>query len=300
MNNAFLIKYLSLACAFVVTCIVAHHAASTTTPPGARTGIRGLARQRALKSGDSWSYVEPLVRWLGAALRGAIPRKLASNLDQQILLSGGYLGLHAEDFVALSVLATIAGVVASWTLNAILHVGSLFLVLTTSFSALAPWLSMSSNAAMRSKAISRRLPSAIDLLSLAMTAGLDFPNSVRQVVEKSGASADPLIEEFGLILQSLQLGRTRRQALEEFASRCPITCVSEFTGSVIQGELHGHPLAHVLRIQAEVSRQQRSVRAEEAAAKASVGMILPLVLVFVAVLALIAGPIMLHVHDSGF
>jgi tight adherence protein C len=55
----------------------------------------------------------------------------------------------------------------------------------------------------------------------------------------------------------------------------------------------------VLRIQAEVSRQRRSVRAEEAAAKAAVSMIGPLLLVFVAILILVVGPIAIKLKQSG-
>ena len=57
----------------------------------------------------------------------------------------------------------------------------------------------------------------------------------------------------------------------------------------------GQALGHVLRIQAVTSRQRRSVRAEETAAKASVKMIGPLVLLFAAILILIVVPIAIKV-----
>jgi tight adherence protein C len=101
------------------------------------------------------------------------------------------------------------------------------------------------------------------------------------------------------MLQSLQLGRTRRQALEEFAARVPINSVIEFVGAVVQAEMRGNPVVEVLRIQAEVSRRQRSVRAEEAASKAGVAMIVPLVLVFVAILILIVAPIVMKLQKEG-
>ncbi|HET9957776.1 MAG TPA: type II secretion system F family protein, partial [Polyangiaceae bacterium] len=58
-----------------------------------------------------------------------------------------------------------------------------------------------------------------------------------------------------------------------------------------QAEEHGNPLARVLQIHAEVSRQQRSVRAEEAAAKAGAKMMLPTAMVFGALLILIGTPL---------
>ena len=132
-----------------------------------------------------------------------------------------------------------------------------------------------------------------------MGAGLDFPGAVRQVVEKSGAPDDALVEEFTLILQGLQVGRTRRQALEDFAERVPSDPVKEFVGAVVQAELRGNPVAHVLRIQAEVSRNRRSVRAEEAAAKAGVAMVAPLMMVFVCILILIVSPMIMKLQQGG-
>lgn len=214
-------------------------------------------------------------------------------------MAGSYLGLLAEELVALSMLSAAGGLVAGTLSNLIVKVGPVFVVAVGVFGGIAPFLTVSSAAGDRSKAIGRRLPSAIDLLALSMSAGLDFPSAIRQVVEKSGTPNDPLIEELTLILQSLQLGRTRRQALEELAERSPIDAVCEFVNSVVQAELRGNPLAEVLRIQAEVSRQRRTVLAEEAAAKASVSMIIPLVLVFIAILILIAGPMVIRLSQNG-
>jgi tight adherence protein C len=148
------------------------------------------------------------------------------------------------------------------------------------------------------KDVDRRLPHAIDLLALGMGAGLDFPGSVRQVVEKSGHPDEPVIEELTLILHSLQLGRTRQQALQELAERVPASSVIEFVGAVVQAELRGNPIAAVLRIQAEVSRRKRSVFAEESAAKAGVAMILPMVLVFFTILILIVAPIIMRLQET--
>ncbi len=160
-------------------------------------------------------------------------------------------------------------------------------------------MTVSSTAADRFKAVNRRLPYAIDLLALAMGAGLDFPGAVRQVVEKSASPDDALVEEFTLMLQALQVGRTRRQALEDFAERVPSDPVKEFVGAVVQAELRGNPVANVLRIQAEVSRQRRSVRAEEAAAKAGVAMVGPLMLVFLCILILIVSPMIMKLQQGG-
>jgi tight adherence protein C len=103
-----------------------------------------------------------------------------------------------------------------------------------------------------------------------------------------------MVEEFTLIMQSLNLGRTRKDALTEFARRAPVDAVKEFCASLVQAEERGNPVADVLQIQATGSRTRRSVRAEELAAKAGVAMVGPLMLVFAAIMLLILGPMYLQ------
>jgi tight adherence protein C len=299
MRPLVLFEIAILVPAFASAWCLAFWASSAPMPTGIRTGVRGLVRQRALARKGTWSRVEPLVRWVGKRVHGLLRAQLLAALDRQVLMAGSYLGLLAEELVALSLLCGAAGLVAGALANLVVKVGPMLVVAVGIFGVLAPFLTVSSHATERSKAISRRLPSAIDLLALSMSAGLDFPSALRQVVEKSGTPNDPLVEELSLVLQSLQLGRTRRQALEELAERAPINAVCEFVNSVIQAEQRGNPLAEVLRIQAEISRQRRTVAAEEAAAKAGVSMIGPLVLVFIAILILIAGPMVIRLSQNG-
>jgi tight adherence protein C len=208
------------------------------------------------------------------------------------------MGLLPEEVVGLSVVSAIGGVFAGIVAGALSGMGGVLIIACGAFGMIAPFMVISSTAADRFKDVNRRLPYAIDLLALGMGAGLDFPAAVRQVVEKSGAPDDPIVEEFTLVLQGLQLGRTRRQALEEFAARVPSDAVKEFVGAVVQAELRGNPVANVLRIQAEVSRTRRSVRAEEAASKAGVAMVAPLMLVFLCILILIVAPMVMKMQQG--
>ena len=162
-----------------------------------------------------------------------------------------------------------------------------------------PYLHISEVAQERLKNINRRLPVVIDLMALSMSAGLDFPGAVRQVVEKSSNPDDPLIEELTRVMQELQLGRTRRQVLLEFAERAPVPSVNEFVSALMQAEERGNPVAEVLQIQAVVSRQRRTVNAEEAAAKAGVKIVGPLMLCFVCIMLLVMGPMILKLAQEG-
>jgi tight adherence protein C len=279
---------------FVLTYV----GAATPSPEAKRLGLRGLKRQRALENVPMWSILEPVVRWLGARVSGLVTKETREKLNQKIALAGDFLGLLPEEVVGFSILTSIGGLAFGYVLGWLSGMGDLVVTAGVLGGAALPYMRLSSTAADRLKEVNRRLPYAIDLLALAMGAGLDFPGSVRQVVEKSGSPSDPVVEEFTLILQALQLGRTRRMALEAFAERCPADSVVEFVGALIQADLRGNPVAEALRIQAEVARRKRSVNAEEAAARAGVAMMGPLVLVFLCILILIVAPIVMRIQQS--
>jgi len=291
-----------LSCALLAggVFVLSFAAASAVTAPANRLGLRGLKRQRALENVPAWSTNEPVVRWLGARFSGLVSASFREAANRKLSLAGDYLGLLPEEAVGFGVLTALAGALLGYLLGTVADMGNLVVISGTLLGAALPYFRISSAASERMKKVNRRLPHAIDLLALSMSAGLDFPGSVRHLVEKSGSPDDPLVEEFTLLLQSLQLGRTRRQALEEFANRAPTDAVVEFVGAVVQAELRGNPLVEVLRIQAEVSRRKRTVRAEESAAKAGVALAGPLILVFLTILILIVAPIVMKLQGSNF
>jgi tight adherence protein C len=297
-HSLLLLKALTAAAVATSLLVVGYAAAAAPLGDGARLGLRGLKRQRAIESNELWRSVEPAVRWLAMRVSGLMSAGYKQRLNREIGVAGDFLGLLPEEVIGLSILCAATGSIAGWIAGRMTGMGSLPCMACVVFGAIAPTMQISTAAAARLKSINRRLPYAIDLLALSMGAGLDFPASVRQVIEKSGSADDPLVEEFTLILQGLQVGRTRRQTLEEFAQRVPTESVTEFAGAIVQAELRGNPVASVLRIQAEVSRQRRSVRAEESASKAGVAMIGPLMLVFVAILLLIVAPMAMRVQEG--
>jgi tight adherence protein C len=269
--------------------------ASAPTRVASRLGLRGLKRQQLVIKNEVWSSVEPIVRWLGVRVSGILTDEQRAVLDRQIALAGDYLGLTADEYLALMILSSVAGGGVGAVFGYLLDVGGLMIVMGIMLGGALPYMQVSGVGQERLKNISRGLPYIIDLMALSMSAGLDFPGAVRQVVEKSSNPDDPLVEEFTLILQTMNLGRTRREALSEFAKRAPIDTVNEFVNSLIQAEERGNPVAEVLAIQATVSRTRRSVRAEELAAKASVQMVGPLMLVFFCIMGLIMGPALMNI-----
>jgi tight adherence protein C len=262
-------------------------------------GTRGLVRTRSLQRVAWWRHSEPLVRWLGVQLEPLMGSKLRERLDRELVIAGDAFGLLPEELVAATGLVSLGtsalGLFMAWVYDSdpVLY-GLLGLVV----GGLLPWLALTSRQDERRKSVHDGLPCVIDLLSLALSAGIDFPGAIRQVVSKTSNPNDPLIEELNVILHELSVGKTRKDALQGLADRVPIESVRDFVAAVVQAEERGTPLEEVLRIQAHVSRERRSVMAEEAAARAGAKMFGPIILIFLVVMMLILVPLALGLEQA--
>ena len=140
----------------------------------------------------------------------------------------------------------------------------------------------------RKKNIVKALPDALDLLTISVEAGLAFDSALQRVTEKWETE---LSKEFKRVLTDTRLGRARRDALKDMAARTGVDDVQTFTAAVIQAEQLGVSIGKILRIQADQMRVRRRQRAEEAAQKAPIKMLFPMVfLIFPALFVVILGP----------
>jgi tight adherence protein C len=291
MNTALpLLRSGALVALFGAIALLVYRVASIPSAPASHLGLRGMKRVRGLRQNVLFARLEPLLRWLGARIRPLMSERLRARIDRSITLAGDYWGLSAEELIALSVLSAVFGTAMGAAYWLALERGLLYVVLGCVVGAALPYLQLSGLEQARRKRFQDGLPPVIDLVALGLSAGLDFPSAVKQVVDKSSQPDDPVIEELNAVLQELQVGKTRVEALTQLAERAPVEAVRELVASVVQAEQRGNPLANVLEIQAEVSRKQRFMRAEESAAKASVKMLMPMFLLMAAILMLVVSP----------
>lgn len=264
-----------------------------------RLGMRGLKRALALDAEGSFGTIEPLMRLVAGWVAHLPLGDRRRRIDELLKHSGDWLGLTANEFVALSFLGFVGFSVFGLAAVNLAELPAALVAFFGGLGAILPYVRATGERDKRFKEINRALPGSIDLASLCMGAGLDFPGSIRQIVDKSGRD-DSLVQEYRYILRELELGRTRRQALENFADRAPTEAVRDFVGTVVQSEEKGNPLAEVLRIQANMLRMRRSVLAEESAARAAVLMMGPLMLIFGAIILVLLGPFIINSMESGF
>jgi tight adherence protein C len=148
----------------------------------------------------------------------------------------------------------------------------------------------------RKQAIIKKLPDALDLMTICVDAGLTFNAAMQKVSEKW---TDPLSDEFGRVIYEMQLGKSRRQALKDMSDRTDVPDVTSFIAAVLQAEQLGVGIGKVLRIQSEQMRVRRRQRAEERAQQAPVKMTFPLVfLIFPSIFIVLLGPAGIQVARS--
>ncbi len=87
---------------------------------------------------------------------------------------------------------------------------------------------------------------------------------------------DPLSNEFARVLQEMQIGLGRQNALRALGDRSPLPELRSFASAMVQADSFGIPVAQVLRVQSSEIRLKRRQRAEEQAQKIPVKILLPL------------------------
>ncbi len=200
-----------------------------------------------------------------------------------LTLAGG-LGLPA--WMAVATLR--AGMPASTSL--------LFIVVGALFGSMAPSLWLRGRATRRQMAVERALPDFLDLVIVSVEAGLGFEGAVARIVDHAEG---PLSAEFRRVLADQNLGASRRQALQALHRRCPAPGVSALVAAMLQAEQTGMGIGQVLRAQGERLRVRRRQRAEEAAMKAPLKMLFPLVFfIFPSLFVVVLGPAMITVLRS--
>jgi len=157
------------------------------------------------------------------------------------------------------------------------------------------WLRRTAQA--RQDRISKELPYAIDLLTVAMEAGQDFGAAVRHFVNEVGTG--PLQQEFGMMLRETDLNKSRIEAMRSMAARMQVEEFKAVVTAVVQSTEMGASVAAALKLQADEIRRMRFHRAERKAARAPSLMLIPVALFIVpAVFIVILTPVALRMIET--
>ena len=160
--------------------------------------------------------------------------------------------------------------------------------------AFLPYLILQDKIRKKQKAISREIPFALDMLTSAVQAGLDFSGAIRRFIQKS-SKMSPLKSEMALMLKEVSLGKTRSEALRRMSERVALKELTSVVNALIQADQLGTSLATVLTTLSDDLRVKRFQLAEKMALEAPVKMLFPLIgFIFPAVFIILIGPLILQ------
>lgn len=245
-----------------------------------------------------WRPAWPLVRRL-APVAGSLMSALQRERLRELLARAGLdRTLAAEELIAAQVVAAAAAgflMLIGWAGGALpVWLG----VPVALLGAMLPRIALRERAARRRHAILRQLPHDLDLITLAVEAGLNLGSALGQAAQHGPSG--PLRDEWQRVLRDVRAGQPRHEALHALAARLALPAISNVVAALLAAERQGASLAPILRAQAEQRRTERFLRAERLAMEAPVKMLFPLVLcIFPGTFAILLFPVVHQLLSEG-
>jgi len=244
--------------------------------------------------------LRPLARSLGEMISGLVPRQRAERLRHRILIAGVSAKVGPEEFLVMQgiglggglLLGLALGKASGYTGLGVLRLG----VILAAMGVFGPAAWLRRKRDERQASIKKDLPDVLDLLAISVEAGVGFEGAVEVVIRHFDS---PLAIEFARMLQEMELGLPRRDALQNLKHRTEVPELSNFVLILVQADALGMPIGRVLRTQAGEMRLKRRQWAREKAARLPVKILVPLTLfILPALFVVILGPAAISIAHS--
>lgn len=246
-----------------------------------------------------WSKAMRFLAWISEFV------KITSDDEiLKLLRLGGFRGPNAmTNFQAVRVIAPIIVFIflmieTKMVFNVDLPIPLLtfILIFPSSLGFYVPALYVKNRALNRKKAIVRAWPDALDLLLIAVEAGMSTEAAFRKTANDMIRYSKDIAEELSITTAELSYLHDRKQAFANLADRTDSSEIRAATTALIQSERYGTTLGSSLRILADESRNLRMRSVERKAASLSPKMTVPMILFFMPVLiAILVVPTLIRV-----
>jgi tight adherence protein C len=218
-------------------------------------------RRRQRRTGAAGRGLALLMR-LGRRSARAAPGDLGGRLE------AGGVSLPAAEFAAIRAGAALVGLLAVLPLAWAAPGRSAVVVLLAGPGAgyLGPGWWLVRRTRRRAATIERELADVLDLLRVALVAGLAPPRALAEVGRRH---AGTLAAELRRAAARRALGLPAERVVTELERRCPGEGVAALCAALRRAQRHGAPLADALAAQARQARARAAARTAEAAARAA-------------------------------
>jgi tight adherence protein C len=192
---------------------------------------------------------------------------------------------------ALCILATITGVYE--------YAPFFVYAIAAGLGFLAPDFWLSNRIAARQRKLRLGLPEALDLIVICVEAGLSMDKATMRTAEELQLSQPAIADELHLVYLEQRAGCPRADAWKHLAERTQVDTIRSLTSILIQADKFGTSIGKTLRNHSETLRVQRRQQVEEQAAKTTVKLVFPLVLlIFPSLILVTIGPSMIIMYEG--
>jgi tight adherence protein C len=242
----------------------------------------------------------PSMQRLARIGRRFTPAGLDERVRHRLDLAGNPPTWDVERVIAFKMLGVIVGLAGGLLVALVLGANILTVfglaVALAAAGYFAPDVALLEISQRRQQQMQKDLPDALDMLSITVEAGLAFNAALAQVARNTEG---PLADEFFRVLQEMQLGKGRSEAIRALGERTNVPEVRGFANAMVQADAFGVPVANVLRVQAKEQRVKRSQRAEEKAQKVPVKILFPLIFcIMPSLFIVILGPAAITIYHN--
>lgn len=143
----------------------------------------------------------------------------------------------------------------------------------------------------RQKEVQLALADMLDMLVVCVEAGLGLNQALVRVADEIEHVSSVMAEQLAMVNLEMRAGTPREEALKNLGDRTGLPDIRSLVSMLIQTDRFGTSVADALRVHSDTMRTKRRQRAEEAAAKTTIKLVFPLVLlVFPAMFLVVIGP----------
>jgi tight adherence protein C len=226
----------------------------------------------------------------------------AAKLQKRLLRAGyrsqdAVMAFHA---LQLSLVIAFPSMVmtACFVLGRPLNQFAIWSLLSAAIGFYLPRLVVSNMIAQRQLRITWGLADCLDLMVVAVEAGLGLNAALNRVGEELKVSHPDLHSELDLVNLEIRVGRSREEALRNLAERTGVDDIRSFVALLVQADRYGSSIGKAVRVFADSLRTKRRQKAEQASQKAALKLIFPLTMfLFPVIVLVILAPAALNLLD---
>ncbi|HEY3836608.1 MAG TPA: type II secretion system F family protein [Bryobacteraceae bacterium] len=229
----------------------------------------------------------------------------AAGIKERLVM-GGYRSESAVAvFFGIRMLVCLAAIIFTFMVREKITDNPVLRVVLVVFGAAAgfmlPSLRLDSQVTKRQKRLRLALPDLLDLLVVAVEAGLGLDQAIQHCSRELEFAHKELSEEMAQVNFEMRAGKRRADALKNLSDRTGEAELRKLVAILVQTDRFGTSMAESLRNHSDDLRIRRRQEAEERAAKIGVKLVFPIFLfILPSMLVVSAGPGLLQVFKNLF